>query len=52
MMPNGQRLELLHLLAAGMRRVVGGDGVNRAGDDALDHRVRRRTRERSGGFIL
>ena len=31
-------LELLHLLAAGMRRVIGGDGVDGAGRDAVDHR--------------
>ena len=36
-------LELLHLFAARMRRMIGGDGVDRAGHDALHHRAARRT---------
>ena len=34
----GALLELLHLLAAGVGRVVGGDGIDDAGDDAVDQR--------------
>ncbi len=31
--------ELLHLLAAGMRRVIGGDGVDDTADNAFDDRI-------------
>jgi hypothetical protein len=38
--------------AAGMRRVIGGDGVHRAVHDALRSPRPRRSAVRSGGFIL
>ena len=51
-MPNGQRSNSCIFSLPGMRRVVGGDRVDRARRDAVDHGVAVRAAERSGGFIL
>ena len=45
-------LELLHLLAAGMRSVVGGERVHGAVCDAFDSAASTSQQDRSGGFIL